>query len=331
MHHVTFKDLAKAAKVSTSTLSRALNDKPDINPKTKNKILAVAKELGYTPNAVAKSLRLKKTGTLGVVIADISNPFFAAVIKGVEDTARRKGYNIILCNTDEKYETEKDAIQLLLTKRVDALLIAPAQIKDQDIVELKKRKIPFVLFGRHFEHLETDYVVSNNVQGAFLATDHLIKKGHKKILFINGPLHLSSAKERLLGYKQALLKKGIEFNYALLKQRAVRMEDGYRIMKKVLSSELEFTAVFTYSDFVALGVVRALREAGLRIPEDIAVVGYDDIDFISALEVPLTTVHVPKYRLGSKATQLVDKKIKGEVKKPQKLILDTQLIVRKSS
>jgi len=331
MLHVTLKDIAKEAGVSVNTVSRALNNKPDINFETKNKILEIARRLGYTPNMLARSLRSKRTGTIGLVVADISNPFYGSLVKGIENEAREKGYSIILCDTDEEYEKEQEAIQTLVEKRVDGLLIAPVQTKDQDIVELKRQKIPFVLIGRHFDILETDYVITDDVQGAFSATEYLIKKGHRRILFINGSLHISSAKDRLAGYKRALLENGVGYEDRLVRSDVVRMEDGYRIMKEILNNKNNITAVFAYSDLVAFGVIKALRETNLKIPEDIAVVGYDDIEFASTLEPPLTTVCIPRHRLGKEAVRILDKKIKEEFKGPQGIALKTELIIRKSA
>ena len=331
MSHITLKDIGKQVGVSATTVSRALNNKPDISYETKKKIKEVAERLGYSPNALARSLKAKKTGSIGVLIGDIADPFFAPIVKGVENTARKMGYNIILCDTGEEYEQEKIALQTMLEKRVDGLLITPSQTEYNDILELKRRKIPFVLVGRHFDLVESDYVITDDIKGAFLATDYLIKKGHKKILFINGPTYISSAKERLVGYKRALQEHAILFDSSLVREGALEMEDGYRIMKQVLSTGTKFTAVFAYCDFVILGVMKALEEAKLKIPEDIAVVGYDNVAFARFLRVPLTTVHIPKYELGKEAMKLLKKKIEGEIKEPRAVILQTELVIRKSA
>jgi len=241
------------------------------------------------------------------------------------------GYSIILCETGEEYEQEKIALQMMLEKRVDGLLITPSQTEYKDILELQRRKIPFVLVGRHFDLVESDYVITDDIKGAFSATNYLIKKGHKKILFINGPNYISSAKERLVGYKRALQENAILFDSSLVREGALKMEDGYRVMKEVLSTGTEFTAVFAYCDFVILGVMQALEEAKLEIPGDIAVVGYDNVSFAPFLRVPLTTVHIPKYELGKRSMELLKKKIEGEVKEPEAIILQTKLVIRKSA
>ena len=331
MFHVTLKDIGKEVGVSATTVSRALNNKPDISYQVKQKIKEVAQRLGYSPNALARSLKAKKTSSIGVLIADIADPFFAPIVKGIENTARQMGYSIILCDTGEEYEQEKLALQMMLEKRVDGLLITPSQTEYGDILELKRKKVPFVLLGRHFDLVESDYVITDEIKGAFSATDYLIKKGHKKILFINGPDYISSAKERLVGYKRALQEHAILFDKFLVKEGALKMEDGYRIMKQTLSAGIKFTAVFAYCDFVVLGIMQALEEAKLKIPEDIAIVGYDDVVFARFLQVPLTTVHIPKYELGKEAMKLLKKKIDEEILEPQAVILETKLVIRKSA
>ena len=331
MFHVTLKDIGKEVGVSATTVSRALNNKPDISYQVKQKIKEVAERLGYSPNALARSLKAKKTSSIGVLIADIADPFFAPIVKGIENTARQMGYSIILCDTGEEYEQEKLALQMMLEKRVDGLLITPCQTEYGDILELKRKKVPFVLLGRHFDLVETGYVITDEIKGAFSATDYLVKKGHKKILFINGPNYISSAKERLVGYKRALQEHAILFDKSLVREDALKMEDGYRIMKQILSSGTKFTAVFAYCDFVVLGIMQALEEAKLKIPEDIAIVGYDDVAFARFLQVPLTTVHIPKYELGKEAMKLLKKKIEGEIQEPQAVILETKLVIRKSA
>jgi len=331
MSHVTLKDIGKEVGVSATTVSRALNNKPDISYQVKQKIKKVAERLGYSPNALARSLKAKKTSSIGVLIADIADPFFAPIVKGIENTARQMGYSIILCDTGEEYEQEKLALQMMLEKRVDGLLITPSQTEYGDILELKRKKVPFVLLGRHFDLVESDYVITDEIKGAFSATDYLIKKGHKKILFMNGPNYISSAKERLVGYKRALQEHAVLFDKSLVKEGALKMEDGYRIMKQILCSETKFTAVFAYCDFVVLGIMQALEEAKLKIPEDIAIVGYDDVVFAGFLQVPLTTVHIPKYELGKEAMKLLKKKIDEEILEPQAVILETKLVIRKSA
>ena len=197
MKYLTLKMVAEKAGVSVNTASRAINNKPDINEKTKKRILEIAQELGYIRNSAAVALRTKKTRTIGVVIADNRNPFYAEVLNGMEIAAREKNYHIILANTQRNYKKEEEAINLLLAKRVDGVLIAPVQDRDDDIKKLIEANIPFVIVGRDFNDIDLDAVYNDEVKGGFLATEYLIKKGHKKIAFINGVLHKSPDKGRL--------------------------------------------------------------------------------------------------------------------------------------
>jgi len=331
------RDVAREAGVSVNTVSRALSGKPDVSPNTRARILKIAERLGYRPNRLARGLRSNKTFTIGVVVTDIANPFFGALVKGVEEAARKSNYSIILQDTDEDYEREKEAIQVMLAERVDGLLITPVQTKTETIEELKEAGLPFVLLGRYFDDLETDYVVTDDVQGGYLATEHLIKLGHKRIAMINGPLHISSAKERFEGYKRALAHHGVELDESLVSAGAITMEDGYQAAQALFQRRKRPTAVFCYSDFVAFGVIKAIREYGLRIPDDVAIVGYDDVDFSSYIDVPLTTVRIFKEELGKQAVVLLLEKVQDEVingkndARRGRLKLDVSLIIREST
>lgn len=333
MDRVTMEDIAERADVSINTVSRALNDKPDINDQTKDEILQIADELNYQPNRFAQGLRSSKTSTLGVIVADIMNPFFSALLKGVEKAAREEGYSIIVQDTDEKYENEQSAIQTTLSEQVDGLLITPVQTNQGTIIDIKQSELPFVLLGRHFEDLDTHYVVTDDVQGAKNATEHLIERGHERIAIVNGPGHISSSRERLRGYRRAMNEHDLPTTEQLVLEGNVTMADGYETGKELISASPRPTAVLCYSDFVAMGVIKAAREKGLKISEDLAVVGYDDVLFASCLEVPLTTVRIPKEKLGKQAFHALEAVIdgKGGNKDLIQEKLDTELVVRQSS
>jgi len=294
MKYITLKMVAERAEVSVNTASRAINNKPDINKETKKQILKVAQELGYVQNATAVALRTKKTRTLGVAIADNRNPFYAEVLNGIEAAAREKNYHIILANTQRDYKKEEEAINLLLAKRVDGLLITPVQDRDDDIKNLIDANIPFVIVGRDFENINVDAVYNDEVKGGFLATEYLIKKGHKRIALVNGFLHKSPAKGRLEGYKKALKEYGIPFDDALVSAGEIDVKDGYERTKQLFEKGLDFSAIFTYNDMMAFGAMQAIREKSLRVPQDIGLVGYDDIPFSSLMAPPLTTIRLKK-------------------------------------
>jgi len=333
-HHITLQDVANEVGFSRGYVSRALRSRPEVPPETQAKVVAAATKLGYRPNLVAKSLRSKKTKTIGAIIADIDNTFYAAIVNGIEDTAREKGYSIILSNTDEDPARERAAVDLLGDKRVDGLLITPVRKQTVELLRKKRPGIPFVVVARYFDKsiFQINYVGVDEVLGGFLATEYLIKKGHRRILYVNAPSRFLNARERLAGYKKALLQHQLEFDENLIITLPNQtMEEAYELTKKALSKKLDFTAVFAYCDFFALGAMRALYERGFRIPEDIAVVGYDDIEFVSYLQVPLTTVHTPKYRLGKEAIELLVRIISEKSpKKSEQIIIKPMLAIRKS-
>lgn len=328
MKYITLKMVAERAGVSVNTASRAINNKSDINEETKKRVLKVAQELGYVQNATAVALRTKKTRTLGVVIADNRNPFYAEVLNGIEEAAREKNYHIILANTQRDYQKEEEAINLLLAKRVDGLLITPVQDRNDDIKKLIEANIPFVIVGRDFENIEVDAIYNDEVKGGFFATEYLIKKGHKRIAFINGFLHKSPAQGRLEGYKKALKEHGIPLVDMMVSVGDIDVEDGYERTKQMLEKNLDFTAIFAYNDMMAFGAMQVIKEKGLRIPEDIGLVGYDDIPFSSLISPSLTTIKLKKQELGAESVKLLLSRINGSREKMKKIMLNVELIVR---
>lgn len=320
--------LAAKAGVSINTASRAINDKPDINPLTKEKILRIAREIGYVPNASAVALRTQKTRTLGVIIADNNNPFYAEVLSGIEAEAKANNYHIILTNTRRDYQEEENAIELLLGKQVDGLLIAPVQEKNEDIYKLIDSKIPFVVVGRDYEDLSIDAVYSDELKGGYIATEYLIRKGFKNISYIGGYTYKSPARRRLEGYKKALTDYGIAIKENLIKIGDIDIKDGYNQTKDMFDQGINFQAIFAYNDMMAFGAVKAIKERGLEIPGDIGVVGYDNILFSSLVSPPLTTVNLKKDELGRESVRLLLSKINGHRKKNKKIVLDVDLLIR---
>lgn len=330
MKYITLKMVAERAGVSVNTASRAINNKLDINEETKKRVLKVAQELGYVRNATAVALRTKKTGTIGVVIADNRNPFYAEVLNGIEEAAREKNYHIILVNTQRDYQKEEEAINLLLAKRVDGLLIAPVQDRDDDIRNLIMANFPFVIVGRDFENIEMDAVYNDEIKGGFLVTEYLFTKGHKRIAFINGFLHKSPAQGRLEGYKKALKKYGIPLDDALVSVGDIDVENGYERTKQMMKENIDFTAIFAYNDMMAFGAMQAIKEKGLRIPEDIGLAGYDDISFSSLMNPSLTTIRLKKQDLGIESVELLLSRINGSREKTKKIMLDVELQIRET-
>lgn len=330
MARVTMKDIAEELGLSTNTVSRAFSGKKDISPDTKQLIFSTAKAMGYERNAVAQSLRTQRTHIVGLVITDNSNPYFSKLVRGVEDTLRIQGYNVILCNTDESYAKERELLSVLVSRRVDGIVITPAQSGSQDLASLVERGIPLVLAGRRFEDLDAGYVVSAEKEGAFAAVEHLIKLGHRDILYLNGPAYISSAKERMAGYLSALEAAGVPPDPHLLRVCEPRTESAYNVMRSVLLEGVHFTAVFAFSDLMMLGVVQALREADIDVPCDVSLVGFDDIEFARMLQPPLTTVRQDIYGIGSAAAKLLLDTLGGRQDR-HNIVLPTELIIRGST
>ena len=327
MGFVTLKQIAEVAGVSVNTVSRALNGKPDINENTRQRVLKVAKQLGYVPNRSALSLKKQKTHIVGVIIEDNANPFWAEVLKGVESAAKSHGYHVILVNTSRSYENEVEGIQMLLERRVDGILIAPNQEKYGDLLELKRLGVPFVIMGRHikeFEDLNIPMVYSNEVRGGYIATKHLIERGCKRIAFAGAQPYNTASIERCEGYKKALKEAGMEINKELIKTGGIEIEGGYKSVMELLKSKTPFDGVFAYNDLMAFGVLKALKESKLRVPEDVKVVGYDDISYSSLITPALTTMRMRKKTIGRLSFESL-------LMPTKKIVLKTDLIVREST
>lgn len=325
-------DIAREAGCSINTVSRALNDMPGVSAGAKARVLAAAERLHYTPSRVARSLLASSTKTLGLVVTDCTNPFYARAIRAVEDFAFARDYSVILCNSGEDYQREMRAIRMLLESRVDGILITPVQGPYEHIAELLDRRIPFVLVGRRFEMLDTPYVTSDNVGGARTAVSHLLSLGHRVVGHVTGRQEISSVAERLAGFCQALQEHGLPLDSALVVRGERDVEGGLACARQLLACRPRPTAIFAYNDLQALGVLRAARELRLRVPEELAVVGFDDIELSAFFEVPLTTVAQPTYELGRRAVEMLFQLMHDPLSaKDRQVILHPELIVRSSS
>jgi LacI family transcriptional regulator len=323
------KEIARKVGVSTNTVSRAISNKPDISHETRRRILEAAKSLGY-PYGRPRAARSKSSRIVGLIVADNSNPFFSRVVKGAEDAASRSGYHLILCNTDEDYQREKEEVELLLERKVDGILITPSQAKREDIARLAGTGTPFVLVGRHFAGMEADFVIADDRGGARLAVEHLLRLGHRHILFINAPDYISSAVERKAGLEDAFEGAGLTLSPDLSRVCAPKQDSAYNLMKAILVEGARFSAVFAFSDLVALGVLQALREARRRVPQDASLVGFDDIEFAAFIDPALTTVRSDRYKLGFESAVMLIERIEGS-RQARHVVLPTDLVVRGST
>jgi DNA-binding LacI/PurR family transcriptional regulator len=329
---ISIKDIAKAMNISYSTVSRALNNSPRVKQETRRQIQIMAAEMGYLPSAVARSLVMRRTNTIGIVVTKITDLFFAEVIQGIEETALNAGQNVILTNSDGKPDRELAAIQNLRERRVDGIILVAA-CADQ---ESKRRlftstgfETPIVIINNvHREHfgysIETD-----NLGGGRQATRHLLDLGHPRIAHITGPISEWDAVERQAGYEQALQEAGLSVDPALIVYGDNRPEGGWQAMQQLLTLPHPPTAVFCYNDATALGATRAIYAAGLRIPQDISLVGFDDIDLAPFFQPPLTTVAQAKREMGALAVQMVLDLLNH--KTVQDCVLPSRLVIREST
>jgi LacI family transcriptional regulator len=301
---------------------------------TRQKVERAIRKLKYRPNVLAQSLISKQTKAIGVVITDITNPFFTTLVRGVEDSANKRGFNTILCNSDEDCEKQRSYIEVLLQKRIDGILIAPSDRSERQIQDLQREKTPFVLIDRRIDGIKADTVMGDSLGGAEKVVEHLIKLGHRRIALINGPLGVSTAKDRLEGYKNCLRKHGIAVEEALIKVGQFERGSGYEKTLELMCMNPPPTAIFACNNFLALGAIRALREKGVRIPEDVALVSFDDIEIASVIHPFLTAVTQPAYTIGTIATEILIDRIEGRIGKDsdsgKTVVLQTELIVRES-
>ncbi len=325
---VTMQYIAEKTGVSQVTVSRALNNRPRISERTRERILAEAKRLNYRPNAVARALAMKRTHSLGLVIPDITNPFVSEVTKHIENSAIAGGYSLLMCITDNSLEKEETSIHTLMERRVDGIIINHPQSYDEGecFRELRREGVPFVLVG-WTKGMEADYVMVDLAEGAYQAVGHLINLGHKRIAYVRG----GNGHHRLMGYKKALGEHGLEFDEELVVRCGPAMEDGAEATRKILAMKDRPTAIFALNDFLAIGVMDALDAAGLKVPDDMAVVGFDDVMLASHLKVPLTTVAQPKEQLGKLAIEILLEKIEKKTKELRQVMLKPKLVIRESS
>jgi len=332
---ITIKDIARKANVSHTTVSRALNDKSRIKTETKEKILLIAKELNYRPDFIARSLVMRRTKTLGLVITTIANPFYTELSQGIESTAIRLGYNIILCSTNYDLSAEKKYIDMLQSKGVDGIIFTSAHMGDPNIIGLAEEGFPTVLVNRRTYHPavrnKVDYVGVDNIRGGFWAVEHLIKLGHERIGVIGGSSESSVGFERLEGGKKALAAYGLEVMGDYFLEGDFLKGSGYQGGKRFLAMDKPPTAIFATNDYMALGTYQAILEGGIRIPEEIALIGFNDIEFTSMKGIELTTIGQKKYEMGALAVRKLVERVEGRAGGPaEEMILEPELIIRKT-
>jgi len=329
---VRLKDVAAALKLSVSTVNAALQNRPDISKKTRQRVREKARELGYFPNRVARSLVMQRTQVLGVVVPDLSRSFFTEVIKGVDTIASAAGYHLLLCNTDEDPVREDEEIRTLISNQVDGLIVASAHAPTEHKIwkELGKSGVPFVLTDRFFK--ETHFVGGDDEQIGFIATKHLIDEGYERIAHIRGP-NVMTAIGRLNGYTQALRRHGMKVRNAYIVEAGYHGEiGGFEATEKLLALPRPPDAIFAASDPIAIGALESLQKHNLRLPEDFGLIGVGNVRYGQYLSVPLSTVDQQRQEIGRKAASILLSLISGKIKtRPTPILLEPRLLARRSS
>lgn len=313
------------------TVSRVINNSGYIHKNTRERVEQAIVELGYVPNALARSLRFKQTKTLALVITDITNPFFTTLARGVEDAASEQGFSVIFCNTDESRDDEAEYLNVLVQKQVDGVLLVPAVSSSDAVSFLKDRGVPFVALDRRIPDAQIDIVRCDSEGGAYQLTQHLLALGHRHIAALSGPQDVMTATDRVDGYRRAMTENGLADSVMILHGK-FSVESGFEMAKRALQQSPRPTAFFTANNFIAVGALRALRDAGLRVPEDISVVAFDDLPEVFIIEPFLTVLRQPAYEIGMRATSLLLDRLTGKTTAPpQEIILAGELIARRSS
>lgn len=330
----TIEDVARLAGVSKATVSSVINNRPHIAPETRERVLEVIHKLQYRPNRIARSLSAQKTHSLGLVVKQIDNPYFAQIMRGVYDEASLHGYIVLLGSSELSPEKEKHSIDALLQQWVDGLVISPLQGEGADLSYLGMilQTGPPLVFLERIPNFQANTVDIQNARAAEEAVSYLISLGHQRIVYFAGPSYSIHNRERLEGFRKAMADHGLPVPPNAVWPAGVYIEDGYRAGKEVFSqAECPFTAAFCFNDLVAIGVMNAIFEQGLSVPEDVSIIGFDNIAFCDSARVPLTSVRVPTYEMGREAAKLLFRQIQeGETKNPELVILTAELVHRKS-
>jgi LacI family transcriptional regulator len=326
----TIRDVARLAGVAPITVSRVLNHTGPVQENTRLRVEAAVVELNYVPNVLARSFRSKRTLTLALALTDITNPFWTRVARGVEDTARRAGYSVILSNTDENEQIQLETVRLLLQKQVDGILLVPRGNGAELVEMIRRQQTPVVVLDRRIPGVEVDIVRGDSFGGAYRLARHLLEQGHRRVALLSGPADVSTAADRVAGFQQAMTEAGCqdcrawfgEYSYA----------SGGELAWQALESSPPPTAFFAGNNLIAMGALRALQAAGKRVPEDVALVCFDDFPPELTVEPFFTTAAQPAYEMGARATRLLLERLAGTAPpESQEIVLPVEIVVRRSS
>lgn len=328
----SIKDVALRAQVSTTTVSHVVNHTRFVSDKVRAEVEAAIRELGYVPSAVARSLKSNTTKTIGMLIPNCSNPYFAEIVRSVEDHCFGAGYTLILCNTDDDPHRQGAYLQVLSEKRIDGMIIISTG-EDKDLLRLLQGlPIPTVLLDREIEEVNCDLVETAHMQGGVMATEHLLGLGHRRIACLAGPADLNSSAQRIEGWRKALTDAGLGEELGdLLWHSDFSSQGGFTTMQSILASRPAPSAVFVCNDLMCIGALSAAHQAGVRVPQDLSLIGFDDIELAKFTSPTLTTIAQPKHRIGVAAVDMVLERIQDGRVQARQVILRPELIVRNST
>jgi len=335
-NNVTIQSMAKTLGVSVTTISRVLNGLGEqfrISKKTIELVTTTADKLNYRPNNIAKGLRLKKSSTIGLILPDITNTWFAQLALGIEKEARKHHYNIFLCNSNDDIKVEKKSIALLQSWMVDGIIIAPIGLESEHLQKASKSGTPVVLIDRFFEGVNLPYISSNDFEGSLEATQYLINNGHKKIACFQGIVGTSPNNQRVNGYKQALKNNKIHFDPSLVMGEDFGFNNGYTCAKKLIKhlAKSKITAIISMGNQITLGILKALKEEGVQIPNDLSIISFDEQEYSDLLYTPLTTVSHMNENIGDVALKMLFNQFGKSTRiKPKNVVLNSKLIIRDS-
>lgn len=329
---VTMKDVAELAGVSKTTVSHVINKTRHVDESTRESVEFAMKELQYQPNYVARSLRSGETKTIGLIIPDSSNLFFAEISHIIEDIGFDNGYTVILCNSDDRLDKQTKYLDLLISKQVDGIVLISVISEKAQHERLKGENIPVVVVDRDDGTNATDLVLVDNYKGGYLAVEHLLSLGHRDIACITGPSSTSPSADRFHGYKQALADRSIQIKKEYIKTGDFHFESGEKMMDELLGLSSPPTAVFVCNDMMAIGAIRAIRNKGLDVPNDLSIIGFDNIPISRAITPALTTISQPIKKIAEEAMNILFDRMKGNISSPFKeVVLIPELIIRKST
>lgn len=327
----TIQEVAQRAGVSAATVSRVLSGRAEVSDDLTDRVRRAVEDLNYRPNAVARNLRRKGTTVWGVIIPDIGNPFFTALVRGIEDVAHEEGYSLVLCNSDEDLEKEKRYIDIALDEQMAGVIIAAASEGDSDLTPLTKRGVPLVAVDRRLESVEVDTIIVDNTRGAQLGTQHLFDMGCQRVACITGPMRTTTASDRLTGFTTVLQLHGVSLTDCSIRYENFKEDGGYAGAATLMDQSNPPDGLFVTNNLMTVGAMSALVDRGLRIPDDVALVGFDNIPWASLTRPQLTTVTQPTYQMGREAGRALASRIGGDDALPRTIVLPPTLEVRESS